>query len=775
MAILYENTSLLCRAEQPISLYKSPIDKTPTNEILNNGTVFITKRRAIVSDKITLLQISQIDGVDKHVLGKWVNENIVTIMPLNDTDTVFENIEIFNENEYNVSLSIISDKIIIYSNKDSLNPLTCGLKAGNIVYCSDKYHYVNGIRDEIRYKVVAVSDGADTSVIGNWILANVSVKETSDDVYEFVLAELCSARNTTGASSIDMDDFNEMLITNVSYKSTQTGTSTRSRTDNMSLAEKQQIADSIFSEQATVTTTSSDIKRLEQASNYIEDYTERNTATDKELYAAYGVNYEYYMSAAYNSLMKLPVGRMLFVHGMPFQYTAITDRRQNSSNAYSDEGLKANGGPMGVGGQDMYGRVFAKEIVSNTPIVVIVPGEPKFLTSLKVGLFASADANNKVKNSWLPVWMSKDDNEQALKDAMEQGGNYDYFSIEIDTTNYFKYVNSLARTSAKLMGIGDYEYQGIRCKNFDWYNYNRSANQDYSIFEEVTGLDGGISFAYDPQSSVTDSIGNNTQDSQLAGLLTQSSDTVKEIQFLTRGVGVDMVNDDKAEYESALASMNTDGMSGVTSRLSGFLNNTVAGMNVRFPQIWTDSNNSKSYSLDMKFITPYANAFCEWRYVLVPFYHIFALAAPRSDETISAYSAPYLIRAFSKGYFNVEMGIIENITWKRFGDGDMIAENGVPTEIDVTIDFKDLYHSLSMTSFGIKGATGKPGLFYNNTGLMDMVGTMSGVNMNRINIAERMSMYYEASTNVFGSLGSNFIRHFTDRTRNVMDKYLYGM
>ena len=206
-------------------------------------------------------------------------------------------------------------------------------------------------------------------------------------------------------------------------------------------------------------------------------------------------------------------------------------------------------------------------------------------------------------------------------------------------------------------------------------------------------------------------------------------------------------------------------------------------MNIRFPKVWQDSSSSKDYSIEMHFIAPYATNFCKWRYVLVPFFHCFALTAPRMKTSLNMYSTPFLIRAYSKGYFNVEMGMINSLSWRRFGDGgDMVSDDGIPTQIDVTMDFQDMYQTIGMSKIDGawdllnitgKGITAQLGLFFNNTGLMDMLGTMSGVNMNRMNIGERIALYWNAAATI-GAAGLlvNFKRAITDRIRNLYESWI---
>lgn len=475
-------------------------------------------------------------------------------------------------------------------------------------------------------------------------------------------------------------------------------------------------------------------------------------------------DYDYYTyNYGYNqeTMQGLKLSRIGYVHGMPFQYTALTDRRSYSEAICGEEDDNS----------DQYGRSFAQEIVSNTPIVVFAPGEPKFLSAISEGLMGKIfDPDRKDLEKKLRVGYTNGfDSEEELQDMIESSSNqYDFFTMEINTTEYFKYVNSMTRLLAKNMGLSG-RTMGLgaggkkRCDLVDWGKYNADVDRDSKI-DEVLGLDGGVSFAYDAQSSVSDSINTSTGDSELASQLNQASSKVREINFLMgAAAGKQFLSGTEVDFgESGGSSVDS-----VLGRLGSLVNNTISGMNVRFPEIWQDSSSSKDYSLDMRFIAPYATSFCIWRYVLVPFVHILALAAPRSTRQVNSYVAPFLIRAFSKGYFNVEMGIITSITWKRFGDGDMISADGVPTQIDVTVDFKDLYHSLTISPW----KTSNLGLFFNNTGLIDLLGTLSGVNMNRMSMMDRLSLYGFAFKESVTDMGTNLMRHVNDRVRNTFDNF----
>lgn len=172
MAIQYINESKLCKCISFSKLYISPSSiKTvsPNTEFV--GETFITDKKAILSNGMTLLRISEYANTD--ITGKWIPEEVCAGIPIEDQTDYSD-----DSDTISVSLLINGNKVIVYKDRDSTTPLSCGLKLGDIVYCDHKQLFnCNGI-DETRYHIVSVSDGADASVAGSWILANFSVTDT---------------------------------------------------------------------------------------------------------------------------------------------------------------------------------------------------------------------------------------------------------------------------------------------------------------------------------------------------------------------------------------------------------------------------------------------------------------------------------------------------------------------------------------------------------------------------------------------------------------------
>lgn len=491
-----------------------------------------------------------------------------------------------------------------------------------------------------------------------------------------------------------------------------------------------------------------------------------------------------YNNSIESTLMGGAIGRMTFVHGMPFQFTGITDRRNESQRPIGDHDQVEP--PVLNPNCDIYGRSFGREIAASMPVCTIVPGKPKFLTNVDTSIVDTftngfKDAIDTMIDGFTRRDKTASNLMQSLTldtslESLDPEGIYEYYSLEIDTATYFEYVNSMCHTSARMMGLDDEKMMNTACTDLDWAKHNSAQMVDTDMFAQVIGQkNSGVAFAYDPQGSVSDQISTSTTESDLASKLNGFSAKAREIDFLLGYSGIDVSGlIDTENFTESTPTSADDTQKGAISaafgRAKAWMSNSLHGMNIKFPLIWADSIHTRSYEIEMHFITPYGTPFCKWRYVLVPFFHAFALAAPRSDNNVSQYRSPFLIRAFSKGYFNVEMGIVENMNWKRYGDGQMISKDGVPLQIDVTLGFTDLYHVLTMTNMyrtddGTSGSNAQN--FFNNTGLMDMIGTLAGVDVNRMTAAERVELLFYTKIDIEASRPKNFMHRFGDRLRNI--------
>lgn len=693
------------------------------------------------------------EAIDKDVpTGYWCPAATVRFFPIQE-DLPPEEPEQSDDGSVEdlLMVSIRGTDVVVYGSSTGSSPIPNGLAVGDQILCDRRIEIdSNGVIEE-RYRISQVI-GTDQTLVGAWILVNKAVRKPNAPKVIFHNNSVKTFRAKSKAAAAPYAD-----------PATESAT-TPPQVDpnNVTLADGTTVTVPVYGYNGVV-----------GEANVVVNTADVSDATQQQaVYETYGYDYT---STTDTSLMGSPVGRMLFVHGMPFQWTYITDRRGNSTNPYGRADNEAQEDAVHSGSADMYGRTFARDIAANMPIAVFTPGKPRFMTSVGVGGGNEAQASE----AFAPAFSdpSSDAVIQSVQESMDDiSGDYQYYSMEVDTASYFQYVNSLCQTSARLLGLGGVTYRGVSCTSMDWGSYNQDAAQDWDLFQSVIGLDKGVSFAFDPQSSISDTMTNQTEESQFLSKFTDIGSKARELEFILgyTGTGANELIDSANYIDQAKAELGgsgTPGLNNAIDRIGTWLNNAAHGMNIRFPELWSDSSHTPSYDIDMHFIAPYATAFCKWRYVLVPFFHLFALTAPKTDVNSSQYSSPFLVRAYSKGYFNIEMGMVESLTWKRFGDGDMIAEDGVPTQMDVTVSLKDLYHTLTMTNM-----FHSVGLFMNNTGLMDLIGTLSGVNMNRVSIADRISLGIASGISSVTSMPKNFMRSISDRVRNVSNSlHLYGV
>lgn len=453
---------------------------------------------------------------------------------------------------------------------------------------------------------------------------------------------------------------------------------------------------------------------------------------------------------------RIALTKFKYIHGAPFQFIDNTDPRY---------------------GKDQYGRMYAERIVANAPIAVFTPGVPRFNAAWTIG--------DKSKDTLLFALKKSDSNdsetEKVLKESLEkigkfsEGAQYYYFFPMF--REYVKYVNTMCRTSAHFAGIGDkqiYVREGVSVKAAN-YNFRNNAQdpENASHMRSMLGMDESVAFYFEPGSGVSESFGNTTSESALAGLNKGISDKAREAeQLLGAGAGVAIDTMDEANLESMILNnkdvSNWDKNSPI-GRIKANAKISFLGANMRLPEIWRDSNYVKSYSIDIKFVSPYGTKFSKWYHVLCPFFALVGLGAPLA-QTGNSYMAPFINRIYSKGYFNCEMAIIDSMTIKKFGDGDGVTEDGMPSEIEVSISFKDLYTAMALSAIDIS-----PHQFLNNSGLIEFIGTTTGLNMNRAGTDAYVAFLTDTVVNMAKEFPGNWMYKTRDSlVRAMLDAPIIG-
>lgn len=419
------------------------------------------------------------------------------------------------------------------------------------------------------------------------------------------------------------------------------------------------------------------------------------------------------------------------------------------------------------------GRKYMECIGSNANIVYFLPGTTNYLPGY----------SKSRKNSLTQIFSGKNsgaaEDNSALSELLKKDSPTKYFEFINDYANYMTYVNLLCRAASVFLGIGDMVGpDGTKYKYYNWHNFKyknfTSFKKTDSIFEKASkmtyntvqaslfGKDQYIQFYLNNPGNVNEDYGNSTSPSKMKGMFDTGSDWVKELKFV-QGLGnsdkglaklMDSANKATGEIVDKIAG-NKDGILG---KVLGSASDVLTGASLIFPDIWQDSDNSSPINLTFNLISPYGDKESIFLNVYVPMFHLLALTLPRqTDKSANSFQAPFLVRAFSKGLFSTQMGIVDRLSIEK---GDFNVDQ-LPSSMKIQMSIKDLYGDMMMTS------SKNPMEFFSNNGMLDYLGTMCGVDISKPNYL----MYVDSiSTLLLGKITdipTNIYTEFMENIRRI--------
>lgn len=448
------------------------------------------------------------------------------------------------------------------------------------------------------------------------------------------------------------------------------------------------------------------------------------------------------------------------IFGAPYQFLPTTDCRISNGSF--------------VDNLELAGYEFMEKIVSRMPLLFMTPGNTSFMGGSTEN--ARTMLLSKIDGSYAEQSIA----ENSLK-AMLEDYSGKLYTIMPAYVEYFNYVNPMCRAGAIFLGIEDKEIygkkldvvhwglnQGIDYKiyleedstmgddtneetpenqqdteqeepeeeKYNWENYDNVFQQPeqgiLSTFQEALYYKNAIPFYINSEASFQDSFSNETTESSLASTVNALSDRAREIQFLL-GTASSAVGDAFDRVDGTLTDIKEQ-INNIVSRVSGgnsifttianSVKTIVSGGRMLFPQIWSNSQFSKTYNISIKLTTPSYDKFSWWLNIYVPLCHLMAFVLPRS-EYVNSYTTPFLVKAFYRGMFNIDMGIITEMSFNRGKEGSW-TKDGLPTVVDVSFTIQDLYTGMGMTSLGamFKGTT------LQNVSEMDYIANLCGININ---------------------------------------------
>ena len=458
--------------------------------------------------------------------------------------------------------------------------------------------------------------------------------------------------------------------------------------------------------------------------------------------------------------------------GLPYQFRESVDLRTSGVDF-----------PLGVD------YLYA---MSAAPYVSIVPGKPLFLPDVSD---TERDRYFKVFNDLIEpladgVHMAQD----ALTALNSENVEIKYFGFQLDYVKYIRYVNTMCWMMAIMLGISDKPVPGFESLpngegtfgKFDWSRYRLSHlfagrhpigddgiymssegglasktaesigtawdmfwSSDKNSFDAAADAYAYLmdqadkepyytDFYINPNVSYSETFSNSTSPSMVEGLVNQASDMAKEIGFLLSAGINDVEGQENLRKTINQMSQGVTGGNGILSRLLSGVSTIISGSNIAFPEIWKSSEYSRSYNIDINLKTPYGTKESIFMDILVPMAHWVILAAPRM-QSVNTYGAPFLVKSFIPGFCSIDMGIVENLTITKGGDGSAWSVDGLPLEMNLSISIKDLYHQISTHMINFASPTDIYNFIW-NTGYMDYLSVQCGLNMKQSEAGKKLSI-----------------------------------
>lgn len=277
-----------------------------------------------------------------------------------------------------------------------------------------------------------------------------------------------------------------------------------------------------------------------------------------------------------------------------------------------------------------------------------------------------------------------------------------------------------------------------------------------------------VQFYIDPGSSDSESLSNESGDSMLKSIFDNGSNMFKEMGFILNSGGIGTANNEtmsklqdftSGAMQSLSDHISGNALTGVLGRILSLSGNVVRGDNVIFPQVYQNSDYTKSYSFTVHLKSPYGNKLAYYLDICVPLMHLLALGIPRQSSA-NTYSAPFLVKAYVEGVFTCNMGLVENMTITRGANDSSMTIDGLPTEVDVNITLKDLYCELMMTP------QSSPLLFINNTSLIEYLAVTCGISLITPNLTRKMEMIVSSFENAIFDIPKNVVSGANETLQN---------
>lgn len=464
-----------------------------------------------------------------------------------------------------------------------------------------------------------------------------------------------------------------------------------------------------------------------------------------------------------SSYLENSVDGSMRLFGLPHQFIEMNDPR--------------------IGDKSNLGRCFAERLVMEAPIICLKPGLPDFLPG----------KSDEEKANFVSRIISATSGNSNLKDIFDGMGNDNddallYYSIKDQYNEMMAKVNVMCKMMAVFLGISDVKVPwasgGAKFGNYDWRYYSFKNTYNDVNFKAKGGSSGSIGafikdsltaagkslmtdtqwlrFYVDSNASFSESASNSTSTSILESYTEKLESVAKELDTISGMTGEDvgkLAEDAMSSVDSYIQeNVSGDGaMATLLKRISGNTKQIISGGNFLIPEIWQNSEYSKSYSFTITLSTPYGCKESWFLNIGVPLMHILGLCLPQ-QLTANTYKSPYLVKCYSKGWFNCNYGIIDSVSIEKGADSSW-SIGGLPNEVKISLSIKDLYSTLSIPVLPYESPT-----TFLNTGMLEFLMVNCGVDITSQNMDDKLKIWSTI-------LANNFTDRFTSKPYEVQNYF----
>lgn len=487
--------------------------------------------------------------------------------------------------------------------------------------------------------------------------------------------------------------------------------------------------------------------------------------------------------------------------GLPYQFRAEIDSRVHKISS-------------------SVGRKYIENIMKVAPVVTIIPGKPKYLPGTKnkegwTHAFMAAASGNFSEMQQLMggenTHVRYYDFQQSYTEYMkyvnilcrtaatflelkeELDGtplqSYDWRNYRWSGDNYQSVAGKLFNAASSSIKNGaikaianfgaaaeeafskanDAVNSSSNSSNYFKYTTSDTTEEEDELVDSILQTSNFIQFYIDPDMGGNESGSNSTSESKIKGMFDSGSDMLKELAFIAGSGGVDtsQIQEFTGSSLNALADEITTGgsISEFFSRIIDVSGNVMKGENIIMPEIYNSSNYDKQYNMVVHLKAPYGNRFSYYMDVLVPMFHLLALALPKQTSA-NTYGAPFLIKAYCEGVFTCNLGIVSQISIDKRVSPESWTNDGFPSEIDVTLTIQDLYSDLTMSP------QNQPLMFLSNSSLIEYLATTCGLSLIQPQLNTRLQYTIKSITNAFGDIDQNVVSAITDKIDNLIAPWI---